>query len=208
MFSLILFRQLHPQHRVMSWVKGFFALFPFGKSAESARSSIARVHGRSSSSELSAHQMARPAVQRPSTEGAYDVYYVECDGRWWGRHWDQADSGTAGSWPLRTGPGSARSCGGLRGLSVGCRGDGCGVDHAASVPCFWRCPRFSSITECRMFQLHAHGYGYGRRCSCEMQWQAPAVHFCYGILCRQWPSFTGAVLGFSFCATLGSTVDT
>ena len=30
-FSLILVRQLHPQFRVMSWVIGFFALFPFEK---------------------------------------------------------------------------------------------------------------------------------------------------------------------------------
>ena len=36
--------------------------------------------------ELSVHQMVRPAVQRPFTEGAYD------------------DSGTAGGWPLRPGP--------------------------------------------------------------------------------------------------------
>ena len=33
-FSLILV--LHPQFRVMSWSKGFFALFPVGKSAEVA----------------------------------------------------------------------------------------------------------------------------------------------------------------------------
>ena len=87
-----------------------------------------------------------PAVQRPSAEVAYEVEYVECDGRWWA---------------LRTGRGWARSCGGLRGLSVGSGGDGCGGDHAAPVPaspscsCFSRCLRFSSITECSTFQLYA-----------------------------------------------------
>ena len=52
------------------------------------------------------------------------------------------DSGTAGGWPLRTGPGSARSRCGFRGLSGRERGDGgvfrggCGrsCDHAAQAP--------------------------------------------------------------------------
>ena len=75
-FSLILVGQLLPQFRVKSWGKGyFFALFPFEKSAEVPGQVGARVHAHSSSSELTAHQMARPAVQRPSTEEgvAYDV---------------------------------------------------------------------------------------------------------------------------------------
>ena len=60
-----------------------------------------------------------PAVQRPSAEVAYQVEYVECDGRWWA---------------LRTGRGWARSCGSPRGLSVGGGGDGCCGDHAAPLP--------------------------------------------------------------------------
>ena len=92
--------------------QGFCSIFsPFEKSSEVAGSSSARVHTHSSSS--------TPAVQRPSAEVAYEVEYVECDGRWWA---------------LRTGRGWARSCGGLRGLSVGSGGDGCGGDHAAPLP--------------------------------------------------------------------------
>ena len=94
-----------------SCFKGVFDLFTVRKSSEVAGSSSARVHAHSSSS--------TPAVQRPSAEVAYEVEYVECDGRWWA---------------LRTGRGWARSCGGPRGLSVGSGGDGCGGDHAAPVP--------------------------------------------------------------------------
>ena len=53
---------------------------PFEKSAQSARSSSARVHGHSSSSTLSSHQMGRP-----STPIAFEVEHFEYDGCWWGR---------------------------------------------------------------------------------------------------------------------------
>ena len=53
------------------------------------------------------------ASQRPST-GA-DVDFVECGGA----SGTRLDSGTAGGWPLRTGPSWTRSYGGHRGLSVG-----------------------------------------------------------------------------------------
>ena len=49
----------------------------------------------------------------------YDVDYVECEGP----SGTRLDSGTAGGWPLRTGPSWTRSYGGPRGLSVG--GGGC-----------------------------------------------------------------------------------
>ena len=56
---LFLFLVLNPKFRLKSWVKGFSASFPVRKSAEVARQVGARVHAHSSSSTLSAHQMAR-----------------------------------------------------------------------------------------------------------------------------------------------------
>ena len=45
--------------------------------------------------------------------------------------WARLDSGTVGGWPLRTGPGWAKSPGGHRGLSVG------GGEAAASLGWPW-----------------------------------------------------------------------
>ena len=80
-FSLILVRQLFPQFRLKGWASCFSHFSAFEKSAEVPGQVGARVHGHPSSSELSAHQMARLAVQRPFTEAgvAYDVEeYTEC----------------------------------------------------------------------------------------------------------------------------------
>ena len=65
--SLILGRQLHPQCRVMSWGKGVFGLFP-GLKKERA-SSIARVHGHSSSSTPAseAEEVAKREAKRQET---------------------------------------------------------------------------------------------------------------------------------------------
>ena len=65
--SLILGRQLHPQCRVMSWGKGVFGLFPGLKKERG--SSIARVHGHSSSSTPAseAEEVAKREAKRQET---------------------------------------------------------------------------------------------------------------------------------------------
>ena len=76
------------------------------------------------------------------------------------------DSGTPGGWLTRRpgGTGWARSYGGLRGRSAwaggrdGLVGSWSSSSISSSYSCFWRCPRFSSISECRTFQLHADAF--------------------------------------------------
>ena len=72
-FLPVLGWQLHPQHRVMSWVKGFSHFSCSKKGAHSGRQVSAELGGHVSSSTLSS---SRPAVQRPSMGVAYEVGYV------------------------------------------------------------------------------------------------------------------------------------
>ena len=105
------------------------------------------------------------------------------------------DSGAAGGWPLRTGPGWARSYGGPRGLSV----------WVAKVPLRWvgrgggtllwsfvflEVPQIQFNFRVLDVRRGLTGAGYGGRRSCDSQWQAPAVHFRRGCkLCRKPSSF-------------------
>ena len=173
-FSLILCWQLHPQFRVMSWSQGFSHFSPFEKKCRVPREF--------------------------ECEGARALELIHAGGlwsRWWGRQWDPARQ--QHFWWLldedvsRLGP-----------IMWQTRGDwGGGKVKAVLVKAVvvimqlvfqqsFLFPRFSSISECRTFQLYAEMGTAGRR-SCQLQFTSAVGSNCAENLCV----ITDAVWGYS-----------
>ena len=126
------------------------------------------------------------------------------------------DSGTAGGWPLRTGPGWVRSYGGPRGLSVGGgSGGGRRGDHAARVPAVL----LVHVSGGAPYSVQFQSTG-GSSCmllGTVMVLDVPVNRsdklqqfiFVVGANCAgNRRVFTGDVRRYSSCGTLGSTMDT
>ena len=130
-------------------------------------------------SELSAHEMARPALQRPSMEAlvANEVEeYVECQMRWWGCQWDQAQQRCCWWLAVEDVSRFGKVIWRPGGLSVGAGGgDGGGGDHAVRVPAVLLVHVSGGAPDSVQFRVPdvpvacSNGYSFGGRRSCEPQ---------------------------------------
>ena len=108
LFSLILVRRLHPQFRVMSWVKVFSELLPVRKKVRTLAGRVsAELGGHVSSSSGSC--WSRRALELIQAGGSAAVHGSPVASSKWSAirvdgdaNGTRLDSGTAGGWPLRT----------------------------------------------------------------------------------------------------------